>query len=645
MVKKLFEKNIPLFSIIYRIINIQGICIYFIDTEQKYNQVYFNVKDGGTFFISEYSPLSTQFYVNSITTELSNIIYSTFHIKNIMNIKMYSRDINKLYIGNIILLNKATDFEENDYNLISEFEELVVSLVTYKKAKASMGYIKRKDDVILSNMSHEIRTPLNGIIGYTQLLGKTKLDDIQKNYLNAVNTCCYQLLQIVNDVLDYAKLDSGKMKKTIDTFHLEEIINNIEDILGNSIKSKNQIFSSKISEKCPVVIATDKSKLVQILVNLINNANKFTQENGEIKLKIKPYKDNILIFTVKDNGIGISENERQCIFNAFSQLKSTSRLKTGTGLGLAISKKLIHLLNGNIWYESEINKGTTFYFTINYDIPPNYEASLKENVELLNGKYILLVDDNPNNRVVISEYLYEWGMIPITCASALEALRLVVNNRHPFFLGLVDIYMPGINGIELARQIKHEKPDFPLIAISSAVEILDYKDFEYRLEKPINKLRLFNVLCRMISKYNSDSIKSSDIQQCISVKIPSDPCTDKSCRILVAEDVKYSAMLLENVLSDMGLKNIDLAYDGLQAIEMLNKNSYKILFLDIRMPKANGYQVIDYIKQNNINVTIVVVTASVLEDEQQKCKSYDIKYFISKPININEIEKLVKKII
>ena len=645
MDKSIFEKNISLFSIVYRIIDIQGICVYFIDANQKYHQIHFNNKDGGTFFISNYELLNTQFYENTINPELSNIIFSTFPIRNMMNIKMYSKDINKLYIGNILLLNKSTNYEENDYILLSEFTDLVINLISYKKAKSSIGCIKRKDDVILSNMSHEIRTPLNGIVGYTQLLVKTKLDDIQKNYLNAVNTCCYQLLQIVNDVLDYAKLDAGKMEKTIDTFHIEEVINNIQDILGNSMKSKNQTFFVDISKKCPTIINTDKSKLVQILVNIVNNANKFTPENGKIIVKIKSFKENILIFSVKDNGVGISDTERMYIFNAFSQLKSTSRLKTGTGLGLAISKKLVQLLDGDIWYESEVNKGTTFYFTIKYEIPSNYEESLQENLEILNGKYILLVDDNPNNRVVISEYLYEWGTIPVSCASALEALRLVVNNRHPFFLGLIDIYMPGINGIELAKQIKHEKPDFPLIAISSAIEILDYKDFEYRLEKPINKLRLFNVLCRMIRKYHTEPIKIPGRRQYLPVKLPSEPCTNRESRILVAEDIKYSAVLLENVLSNMGLINVDLAYDGLQAIEMLQKNSYKILFLDIKMPKADGYQVIDYIKQNNINVIIVVVTASVLEDEQQKCKSYDIKYFVSKPININEIEKLVKKII
>lgn len=641
MEKNIFEKNISLFSIIFRIVEIESVCIYVIDEKCKYNQIYFKSKNKGNFFIDDYTILRDTFYSNDISDRVKQNIYCTFDIKNMMNITVRSKDVNNIHIGNIIIINKKENFNNDDYLLFTEYIDLITNLIAFTKNE-SFVYTQKKDDVILSNMSHEIRTPLNGIIGYTQLLGKTRMNDIQKNYLNAVNTCCYQLLQIVNDVLDYAKLDAGKMKKVDETFHINELTNSIQDILGNSIKSKYQKFTVKIAKDCPEIICSDKSKLVQVLVNLVNNANKFSPEYSKIVLKIKNYRDNFLLFSVSDKGAGISETDKLNIFNAFSQLKNTSKIKSGTGLGLAISKKLVYLLEGDIWYDSKVDIGTTFYFTVKYQIPVDYESTIKDSISMLNGIYILLVDDNPDNRVVISEYLYEWGMIPITCASALEALRMIINDRHPFFLGLIDIYMPGTNGIELASQIKHEKNDFPMIAISSATEILDYKNFEYRIEKPVNRLRLFNIICKVVKKYRSDSSHNTRLSP---LKIPSDPITNIDVRILVAEDVKHSAMLLEAILANIGIKNIDIAYDGLEAISLLEKNSYNIVFLDIKMPKADGYQVIDYIKNNDIKTKIVVVTASVLEDEKRKCTNNDIRYFISKPIIVQEIENLVKKIL
>ncbi len=640
------------------IINIVNICckllgvsygfIYQNDNGQigKYVEGVENTIDLDNFFLlKDYSFFNKNLYINNIKQNEgnNNEYYSNIPIINLLSYPLANGEII------IILINKSVDFNDDDISLLKTYNNIFNNL--YEKYVEDNEIYKEipqldenNDDIILSNMSHEIRTPLNGIIGYIQLLNKTKLDDLQSNYLLSVNSCCYQLLQIVNDVLDYSKLNAGKISITEETFYISELFEAVEDILGVSIKSKKQIFIRKVSKKVPPFILCDKQKIIQILINLVSNANKFTDIGSKIILKISIINDGILIFSVKDDGPGISERDKSKLFNVFSQLKNTSKIKGGAGLGLVICKKLVKLLNGDIWVNSN-ETGSNFYFTIEYKVPQNYEEFIENNKKMLEGKHILVVDDNPNNRLILSEYLYSWGATPITCASPLEALSLIVKKRYDFWLGLIDICMPDINGVELAKQIKKEEQCFPMIALSSSKDLFIMSDFEYRLEKPINKYRLFSVIIKTLER-NTNLIKA--------IKRKSNPIINNekiyvNYKILITDDNFYSLSLLQDILRTLKYKNLSLANDGEEAIKKIDEsfmegNPFDVIFLDLRMPKIDGYGVIEHIYNMGYNIPIVVTSASVLEDERKKCEKYKVKYFIAKPIQIKNIVDILNNL-
>lgn len=559
--------------------------------------------------------------------------------------------MDKKRLGSLIFADTKKTFTTKYFKNIKLISSCIICLLKNSVKKDNM--FKKDSDIVLSNMSHEIRTPLNGIIGYNQLMATTQLTDIQKNYMSVINSCCCQLLQIVNDVLDFAKLNAGKSSVSLEIFSIRELINQVEDIIGVNIKNKSQNFNMIIEDNIPPFINSDKNKINQILVNLLNNASKFTEDNGDITLTIKNCKNNFLFFSIKDSGVGISETDQKKLFNVFTQLKNNT-IKLGTGLGLAICQKLVKLLEGDIWVISALGKGSNFCFTVKYyEIKYTPEEFIEENKSIVNGLNILLVDDNPNNRVLISEYLFDFSTIPIICASALEAYNIIIAKRYPLSLGLIDICMPGTNGIELAKQIKDKTPQLPLIAISSSKDYIDMSNFECRLEKPIDKLRLLNAIIKVILKYRSRvSFITADTKSQIILLNKRNPIIERppspksDINILIAEDISYSASLLHTMLESFGYKNIEIATDGEQAIEKLcDKNKlFNILFLDLKMPKADGYDVMTHIKHKKYNINIVIVSASVLEQEKNKCVKYGAKYFISKPIQINYLRDVLDQI-
>lgn len=644
------------------------------DSSGKFTQVYKQSISENFFHLKNLSNFSSTFYRNILTDIDRSNIYSSIKIKNILCIPLKKE---AEIIGFIVLVNKYKDFNEEDLAKLSG----VVSLLE-KKLKSNLKRGNSPQNIeqnILAHMNHQIRTPLNGIIGYNQLLARTKMSTLQENYMNSINTCCFQLLQIVNDVLDYSKLNSGKVSCIDESFHVREIFDNIQDVLRNNIQYKKQNLSIEISRTCPEFIYCDKNKLIQVLMNLASNAVKFTGEGGTITISVEPRdsftpsgnpsqgencRDNTLLFIVSDNGIGISQKDQSKLFDAFTQLKS-DKMQNGTGLGLAIVKKLVSLFKGDVWVSSDLGKGSKFFFTIRYKPMNVQEEIVKKNLDKFEGKHVLLVDDNSDNRLIISEYLFDWKMIPVVCGSATEAFNLIVKKRYPFTLGLIDICMPVTNGIQLARQIKNEFPFFPLIAISSLKDLFNNTDFEYKIDKPINKTLLFNLVLKVFERQNikselilANEVFSSDED---SEGLGKTPSTDSlelverkdtdsvfSKKILIAEDVEYNWTLLETILRSLGYNNISIARDGREAIEKLGDSEndektgkYDILFLDLKMPDINGYGVMDYLKREKYDINVIVVSASVLEDERKKCKRNGVKYFISKPIDIKNITDIL----
>ena len=463
-------------------------------------------------------------------------------------------------------------------------------------------------------------------------------------FLAIMKILLLQLIQIINDVLDFAKLSSGKMNIHNECFPLKEVQDIITDAMKQRLAEKKQKCIFIITNDSNDFIILDKQKLIQILINLIYNANKFSDIGTDITVTFMLEEDSLIII-VKDNGIGIKEENIDKVFKAFEQV--TNNYSTnGTGLGLAICKKLTKLLGGNITLESEFGKSSTFTVTVKYKKQEFFEASMKKDCALLSGKSVLVVDDNTDNRIVLTEMLFEWNMKPVVCASALEALRMVLSGRYSFDIGLIDICMPGISGSELAKQIKEEQPLLPLIALSSIDSFVNTSDFEQKLDKPINRLQLFNNMHHIISKKESPCAYIGK-EKCSPSNKMNCGVFDKKLRVLIAEDIIYNRNLLLNMLDKIGYKNVDIAENGKIAIDMVEKSQlendpYKILLLDLRMPIMDGYDVINTHKSKGWELPhIIVVTACILEEDRDKCKDLGVEYFINKPIEMKQLKEIM----
>lgn len=615
---------------------------------------------GGAVFLKEKNSYKTleKLYVNkNIEVEIT--------LNNILIYDIISLEENKHYITNIPITYNITipiknkdgllgllllfrNSEYNDELLINEITSYIsilqLILVKYNLSEKNnkLNQIDEKE-LFLANMSHEIRTPLNGVIGYNQLLLQTELSTIQKGYLNCMNQCSIQLMQLINDILDFAKLYSGKMCINNECFPLKEIVDITLDAMNQRLKEKRQQCNVNISSNCPNFIILDKQKLVQILINLISNANKFSDIGSTILIDIT-VENEYLIIIVNDNGIGISEDNLQNIFEAFEQINHKNTYSNGTGLGLAISKKLSKLLGGDLEVESTLGKGSTFTISAKYKKQEMFEADMKRDCAILADKTVLVVDDNTDNRILLTELLFEWNMKPIICASPLEALRMVLSNRYQFSLGLIDICMPGTSGSELAKQIKEEQPLLPLIALSSIDSFVNTSDFEQKLDKPINKLQLFNNIYHIISKNDSPSAFIGKNNNTFNSNIKN---FDKNVKILIVEDIIYNRNLIINMLNNLGYDNIDIAENGQIAIDMIEKShiqnqQYNILLLDLRMPIMDGYQVIDIHQKRGWKLPhIVVVTACILDEDRKKCTDMGVEYFINKPIELKQLREVI----
>jgi two-component system sensor histidine kinase/response regulator len=500
-------------------------------------------------------------------------------------------------------------------------------------------------ELFLSSLSHEIRTPLNGIVGYTQLLLQTKLDSTQKIYLNSMNHCSIQLMSLINDILDLSKLTTGKMPVNNECFNFKEVVDEVNATLGYKINEKRQKISFNTQNNENTLIVADKSKIIQIMINLISNSIKFTDIGGDIIVSVSIVRDTVMI-SVKDNGIGIPEKNQEHIFEPFYQAPN-SLTKNGSGLGLAICKKLVNLLSGEIHFTSTEGIGTTFTFSFKFEKFEKFKIQVEQNSKILRNKYVLVVDDNVDNRLITGEMLFEYDMRPVVCSSAREAIRLINNKRYPFSLALLDICMPDISGVELAKQIKDVSPELPLIALSSIDDPINMTNFEFYIQKPIHKVKLIDIINKVIGRDSVDKCILDTTEITVDSIIPK----EKQFRILIAEDVENNTNILLKMLESMGYRNIDAVINGEEAIikieqEFTKGNPYDILLLDLKMPKVDGFGVAEHIKNKGyVKPKIAALTASVLESDKEACKRLGVKYFIIKPINMNHLRLVLKYLV
>ena len=497
-------------------------------------------------------------------------------------------------------------------------------------------------EYFIASMSHELRNSLNGVVGYSQLLSSTNLDPIQKNYAKSLSICCVQLVSIVNDVLDFSKLSSGTAKLNSTVFSLKELELSLNSVVSEQIKSKRQQFRFIIDPKQPEYIVTDKQKLLQVLINLVSNSNKFTPKEGRIVVSVDSTlkeTQNTLTFSIEDTGIGISPENQKKLFEPFFQVDNSK----GSGLGLAISKKLVELLGGEIKVESD-EQGSSFTFTIPYDSADSYKEQLEKSGNLLRKKYVLVADTDIEERLVLEELLSELGAKPVICSSSREISHLIKKKRYKFACCLIEKVL-----LEKTPDLENSSEN--IICLLAPGDTFGKTRFEYKIIKPVDRMKLLSSITPILSLIQIDT-PTSPKQSSASTKVPKTSVpknvrdsSPAGTKVLIVEDLDYNLDMMVKMLKNMNYTNITTCEDGEQAIKHLDAQSEKsvdIVLLDLKIPKVSGIEIVNHVKAKKYTCKIVVITASVSESDKKECIEAGVSYFLIKPVSMSQLKNVLK---
>jgi PAS domain S-box-containing protein len=521
--------------------------------------------------------------------------------------------------------------------------EAFMDITAQKEIQQRETEANKAKSEFLANMSHEIRTPMNGIIGANELLGQTRLNRDQQNIITIISRSCDNLLNIINDILDFSKIEAGKMKIERYPFNLRSTIDYLLDQMAFRSHDKSLELLASVEETIPWMVIGDEGRLIQVIINIMGNAVKFTQE-GEVVLKVdierQEGEELQLHFAIEDSGIGIPPDKKGKIFESFTQADgSTTRKYGGTGLGTSISKMLVELMGGKIWVESpnpnfawsKENPGSVFHFVLPFTVDRK-QVNYEFNNPRMKTIKALVVDNHKTNLLLLKKALHNWGIYSEAVNEEKKAIETLSRKKEKFDIVIVDAHIFSSQESSIVGKIKEVVPDIQTLLFTSQGK-KSYKGFDEIMNKPIKHTELYNTINKLIFGIDKSETFKRDIST-----------YNKGTRLLLVEDNLINQKITEKMLGRIGLSTT-IANNGQEALDLIleKKKPFDLILMDIQMPVLNGLDATRQLREAGLLLPIIAMTANVLKGDREICIAAGMNDFIGKPVKLNDLQHTLQK--